>query len=194
MSFPNLPTDNIIDQILSLSPDKKKLISSLYDTIFNISSPSLDEVRSRWEMDMGGKFSDESWEACLKLIHTSSPCARHGLIQLKIVLRAHLTNARLADMYPNMDPSCPRCKGQPADYIHMFWSCPKLSIFWTNIFDAYTKIFKKTVLPNPLCAIFGVMPRPCLIKGNARTVIAFTSLIARRNILLCWKQQYPPQL
>ena len=58
-SFADLPTDNIMNQILSLSPDRKKLTSSLYDTLFNISSPSLEEVWSWWETDMGEKFREE---------------------------------------------------------------------------------------------------------------------------------------
>lgn len=88
------------------------------------------------------------------------------------------------------DPSCPRCKGQPADHIHMFWSCPALSIFWPNIFDAFTKIFGKKVCPSPISAIFGISP--LTLPSNAHNVIAFTTLIARRSILLNWKRQSPP--
>lgn len=137
-------------------------------------------------------MTDDQWEAVLKLIHSSSPCARHSLIQLKIVLRAHLTKARLAKMFPNVDSSCPRCKGQPADYIHMFWSCPKLNTFWANIFNAYSKMFQKDVVPNPICALFGCTPEIRGLKGKAGAVIAFTSLIARRQILLSWKKESPP--
>lgn len=189
-SFPDLP-DNKLDNLLSKSMMGKKLISTLYNFICEINPSSLENIKKNWESDLDQVINNDTWEAALRQIHVSSICARHGLIQLKIVLRAHLTNARLAKMYTYADPSCPRCKGQPADHIHMLWSCPALSTYWSNIFDAYTKMFKKTVSPEPLCAIFGITPTTSSIAGKARDVIAFTSLIARRNILLNWKQQSP---
>ena len=119
-------------------------------------------------------------------------CARHGLIQLKVVLRAHLTKARLAKIFPDTDPSCPRCNGQPADYMHMFWSCPKLSQFWHRIFCAYSEMFNRNIDPNPKCALFGFTPETRSIAGKAHEIIAFTSLVARRLILLAWKDKAPP--
>lgn len=91
-----------------------------------------------------------------KLIHTSSTSAKHGLIQLKIVHRVHFTKARLGKIYPNLDPLCPRCRGQPADLMHMFWLCPNLSTFWTSIFKAFSEMFGTRLDPNPICALFGV--------------------------------------
>ena len=126
----------MVEHILSLSPLRKGLISVLYNCISNISPHSLQDVRRNWESDLGENFTDDHWKAVFDLIHASSPCARHSVIQLKIVLRAHLTKSRLVKIFPTVDPSCPRCKGQPADYIHMFWSCPKLHTFWASIFES----------------------------------------------------------
>ena len=140
-SFPNFPAYNELDHILSLSPYCRGLISTLYNTICDIAPYTPHETKRLWENDLDVELTDDQWEAILNLINTSSPCARHSLIQLKIVLRVHLTKARLAKMFSNVDPSCPRCKGQPADYLHMFWSCPKLSTFWANFFFFFFKYF-----------------------------------------------------
>ena len=149
-------------------------------------------MKEQWETDLGEELCNSQWAAVLDLIHSSSTCARHGLIQLKIVLRVHFTNAKLARIYPTVDPSCPRCKAQPADHIHMFWSCPRLTKFWSDIFNAYSIMFRKVVSPNPICALFGFTPETRSIRGKAFVVIAFTSLLARRLILLSWKQATPP--
>ena len=130
--------NNTIDHIISLSPGSKGLISLLYNSINNIVALSLQHVRSRWENDIGEEMADDQWQKVLDLILTSSPCARHRLIQLKTFLRVHFTKARLAKLFPDLDPSCPRCNSQPADHIHMFWSCPNLSSFWGNILIAYS--------------------------------------------------------
>ena len=191
-SFPNIPKQNMLDQILSLPPWKKKIISILYKLINNFCPTSTEDIKKKWETDLGLNISNETWESILRRIPGSSICARHGLIQLKVVLQTHLTNAKLAYIYPDTNPSCPRCKGQPANHIHMFWSCPAITTFWSEIFQAFTKIFDKKVNPNPLIAIFGVTPPTCSLSSNAQDVIAFTTLIARRCILFNWKQQFPP--
>lgn len=74
----------------------------------------------------------------------------------------------------------------------MFWSCPSLNTFWSNIFNAYSIMFKNIITPNPLCALFRCTPEIHGLKDKAEAVIALTSLIARRLILLSWKKNSPP--
>lgn len=191
-SFPNRPLDNTIDKLLSLSPKQRGLISVIYHNICSISPQSLQGIRELWENDLGTVMRDDQWEAALRLVHTSSPCARHSLMQLKVILRIHWTAAKLAKVFPNVDPSCPRCKSQTADLLHMFWSCPHLRTYWADIFRAYSTMCSASIPPNPLCAIFGFTEETRSLKGKFHVVIAFTSLLARRLILLMWKDKKPP--
>ncbi|CAI5671647.1 unnamed protein product [Oreochromis niloticus] len=80
---------------------------------------------------------------------------------------------------------------QPANHVHMFWSCSKLSAFWRNIFDTLSQAYGQTVPPNPLSAIFGIPPDSNL-SGPLKQALAFTTLLARRLILLKWKLPHPP--
>lgn len=123
-------------------------------------------------------------------MHTSSTSAKHGLIQLKVVHRAHFTQARLAKIYPNANPLCPQCRGQPADLIHMFWRCPNLSTFWKSIFKAFSELFGTQLDPDPICAHFGLTPEEsqAALPTKAYVIIAFTTLLVRRLILLRWEQ------
>lgn len=73
----------------------------------------------------------------------------------------------------------------------MFWSCPHLRTFWADVFQAYSAIFDVNIPPNPVCGIFSFTDETCSLKGKARVVIAFTSLLARCLILLLWKEQTP---
>ena len=65
-------------------------------------------MKSRWEGELMIKLLDRCWENALLRINSSSSCARWGLIQFKVVHRAHSSRARLADIYPGMDGSCNR--------------------------------------------------------------------------------------
>ena len=112
---------------------------------------------------------------------------------MKVVHRAHFTKARLAKIYPNANPLCPRCSGQPADLMDMFWRCPNLSTFLLSIFKAFSEMFGTQLDPDPICALFGLTPgeTQIVLPAKAQVVIAFTTLHARRLILFRWKQQAP---
>lgn len=49
---------------------------------------------------MGGRtdLTEELWTKALKRVHTSSSCARLGLMQFKVLHRAHLSKARLPEI------------------------------------------------------------------------------------------------
>ena len=73
----------------------------------------------------------------------------------------------------------------------MFWSCPNLETFWTEVFDSISRAYGLVIDPNPLSAIFGVPPdngQPVVMKR----ALAFTTLLARRLILFKWKHTSPP--
>lgn len=108
--------------------------------------------------------------------HIVHICPTRGLMQLKVVHRVHSTNASLARIYPNVEPFCPRCRGQLADLIHMFWLCPKLSSFWRDVWNTIGLIPVETHV---------------LLLNKANVVVAFSTLLARQLILLKWKQQTP---
>lgn len=146
--------------------------------MIDINTSPLTNLKSSWEQNLEGDLSDEQWEAVLDLVHSSPICARHALIQFKMLHRTKYTNARLATFPPALSPSCTRCKQTPADLIHMFWSCPALTSYWTDISNTFKEVF-------PLTAVFGLLPTMG-IPTDIRTVVAFSSLLARRLILLKW--------
>lgn len=192
--FPNKPIKSHVDHILELKSDSKRLIAQIYDLIQKIDPHSTENLRKAWDSDLGMVLRDDQWDSILDLIHTSSLSAKHSLIQLKVVHRVHFTRARLAKIYPNLDPLCPRCRGQPADLMHMFWLCPSLFTFWRTIFKAYSHMFGTRLDPDPVSALFGLTSKESLavLPTKAHVVIAFTSLLARRLILFKWKQNTPP--
>ena len=153
-------------------------------------SESLDALREAWQADLNVQFTDVAWSNVFLRIHSSSICARHGLIQFKVAHRLHLSKARISKMYPSSDSSCNRCKNSPATLAHMFWLSPKLVSYWSSIFDALSKILKRPIAPNPLTAVFGIQCEGDNLFRAQSNSIASVTLIAR--ILLNWKQATPP--
>lgn len=67
------------------------------------------------------------------------------------------------------------------DHLHRSWSCPKLSLFWPWIFDTLGRGLGVPLDPDPLTV--SSIPN---IPNSSKRVIAFTTLFARRLILLKW--------
>ena len=146
ISFPDKPTKTQYDCILELNSDRKGLISQVYGFFININPHSTAHLKRAWDTDLGVDLTEDQWDSILDLIHTSFTSALHGLIQMKVVHRVHLTNARLAKIYPNIEPLCPRCRGQPADLIqtsrHILPSKAYVVIAFTTLLARCLILFK----------------------------------------------------
>lgn len=151
----------------------------------------LATLKTSWENELNFVLTDLQWDSALRLVHLSSICARHNLIQCKIIHIIHYTNAKLARLFQDINNTCNKCNLAPANHVHMFWSCPKLKIFWDNIFDTINNAYALTIPANPLSAIFGIHPdddSPTTIKR----ALSFMTLLGRRLIWLNWKTTRAP--
>lgn len=173
-------------------PILKNSTSYILAQIHSLQLTSLNSIKTLWEGDLGLTLNEEVWKEILVRVHQSSICARHSVIQCKIIHRAHLTKLRLSKIFPNIDPSCERCHQADASLIHMFWECSKLLIYWTNIFDTISKVYKRNIEPDPVIALFGATRQIPSLSSGQKSFIAFVTLLARRLILLKWKSAIPP--
>ena len=190
-SFPNLPDDSVLDTFLA-PLTFKGAISQIYDDICCLRPESLNSIKACWEGDLGEEITEEVWDEILRRVHGSSICARHGLIQCKLLHRIYYTKARLARIYDNVSPDCDRCQQSPADLIHTFWLCPSIYNYWTEVFRSISGIVGQRVEPTPLGALFGVFPSLPSLSKLESDVLAFVTLLARRLILINWKSPTSP--
>lgn len=94
-----LPQSGWIDGLLDMNPTHKGMGSMLYMSIQKVASPSLDYIKNKWEEELELDISDVDWRWAVELIHSSSVCVRHGLIQFKVLHRLHLSRDKLARIY-----------------------------------------------------------------------------------------------
>lgn len=186
--LPSTPYDHILNKPLSF----KGIISASYGMLMTFSPSNLSDLKSQWEGELGEPICDEDWEAALGRVHSSSICARHGFLQFKVLHRIHWTKLRLSRRFPDVDPLCDRCKCSPASHTHMFWSCTKLTQYWSSIFDIISGFLEQPVSPCPLVGLFGVVPDHLGLTRAQSNSVAFLTLLARRLILIKWKDCKPP--
>lgn len=119
-------------------------------------------------------------------------CARHSLIQFKVLHRVHISKSKLAKMFPQTDPTFDRCKIKVATLIHMFGLGDCLKHYWESIFDALSTVLCVNIVPNPLIALFGIVLEELQLPVGEHNVIG--TMLARRLILLKWKESEPPSV
>lgn len=190
--FPSVPPRGVLECILDQHKCIRGAISRIYSTINDNQTPSSRTLKSLWEQDLSILLEDETWHTILKRINFSSVSSRHRLIQFKVVHRIHWSRVQLGKIFPDLDPTCPRCVAEPASLFHYFWSCPKLLRFWGGIFSCISEILTTVIDPNPLTALFGVLPENVKLTSLERDNIALCTLLARRLILINWKLPSPP--
>ncbi|KAE8287269.1 hypothetical protein D5F01_LYC15241 [Larimichthys crocea] len=98
--FPNHPPGSLIDSLLFLDPAQKRSISVIYNSIDSLNPEQTTRLKQTWEQEIGVPVSDDQWDQILKLVHTSSICARHSLLQCKVLFRVHYTNVLIGEDLP----------------------------------------------------------------------------------------------
>lgn len=74
----------------------------------------------------------------------------------------------------------------------MFWSCPSLQNYWSQIFKTLSKVLTNHIEPLAFTALFGTLPPSLDMPKYKSDFVAFVTLLARRLILLNWKSPKPP--
>lgn len=150
----------------------------------------MDKCRERWETevsDIQGEEWDDMWDHSFQHL----VAGRDRLIHFKFLHKIYYTPARLATMYPNVPAECWRCTFLPAAADHIFWRCPRIQQFWTEVTSCITEVL---VVPVPLTIrvfllglVKEVVPSPA-----HRTLLNILLFYGRKAILLYWRKPEAP--
>jgi len=178
--------------MLSFVPHHRGIVSKLYGIILAFSNHSNARLKCTWERELGIQIHEESWEQAIERIQYTTCSARLGLIQFKVLYRVHLPRSRLSELHSEVEDKCDKCHGSPCHLSHMFFFCPDLKGFWVGYFTIMSTVLGVNLQPCPLIAIFGIPDPSLALNSSQKDIIAFTSLLARRSLLLHWKlSKYP---
>ena len=107
-SFPHLPNSQKWEKLLLLSLTENGFVSNSYTFISSLTVANTQQLKNKWERELNTELTDEWWADALCRVNSTTSCARLSLIQLKVVNRAHLSKARVAEIYPEANSKCDR--------------------------------------------------------------------------------------
>lgn len=112
--------------------------------------------RTAWSCNIG-PISDEQWALALSAITLASLSSMQNLTHSYILHRAYYTPEKLFKLKHSDTAQCPRCKGSPANLIHMLWRWPKLHRYWHEVVAMINNVFGAGVSPKPGGCLLGIL-------------------------------------
>lgn len=179
------PVEKLLSTKILVAP-----LSTIYFHITAARPTKLGKLFLKWKEDLPS-LEEEEWETCLSSYVSSLISARDRFLQLKFLHRAYYTPRKLAVIYPDRSPACPRCGDLDASFLHMTWSCPRLRGYWEQVLADVNQTVETTIPLCPRALLLNVLVDSGVGK-YAKLFIAFATYYARREILLRWKLSEPP--
>lgn len=167
-----------------------RTLSVVYNLLVTQDTSKVSQLCERWRVDVP-ELSDGDWEEGIQQYLPLTISARDRFMQLKFIHRAYYSPIRLARIYPDRIARCPRCGSGEADFFHVVWSCPGVVEFWKNILDDINSIGGLQVPYSPIPLLLGICDFLEVTWGK-KLFIFYTTLYARKAILLQWNQSQPP--
>lgn len=191
-NFETLSADSELYKLLTSAPNTPKLVTKFVDFFTSQLNFSTIHQKSLWEEELDVQLSEEDWEKCLKNIYTCSINARHQLIQYKVLHRLHYSRVKLNSFYPTISPLCNKCEFAEGSLGHLFWGCPKLGEFWSEVFQFLSEVYACELPLDPATAILGWSASLLRLNNAIRLPIQYGLMIAKKSILCMWKKNSKP--
>lgn len=117
-----------------------KVISRLYKGLQEMKTTSTIYVKQKWERESNSCIPEEVWLKYCEYQWRMS-IASWRVFGWKSLSRYFSTPVQKS--HHSASSSCWRkCGCQKANHHHMFWDCPKIKTFWSNIYTELLTIFK----------------------------------------------------
>lgn len=110
-----------------------KIVSKLYAALLkNVKNNSL-YVKTKWESELKVEITEEGWYHSLTILQTSTNSQQWREFNWKCAIRFFITPNIKSKQLGIVQPCWRDCDTQSANHSHIFWTCPKIQLFWIMI-------------------------------------------------------------
>lgn len=171
---------------------QKGLISDIYKIInaYPLETKGKHAYMVRWEKALEEELPMEQWQTIWTQAAKSSLCTLYKENTYKILLYWYMTPDTLHTIYPSSPDRCWRCQKERGTLLHIYWSCPLIAPYWTEVHQLLTGLLEVQVPMTPKLFLLGVL-QPKIPKAYKK-LIRHILTAARCLIALNWKKTSPP--
>uniref|UniRef100_A0A670JFQ6 Reverse transcriptase domain-containing protein n=1 Tax=Podarcis muralis TaxID=64176 RepID=A0A670JFQ6_PODMU len=174
-----------------LEPSTKNL-SRMYSLLleWNTQDEVVKSAMIKWAQDIGHNILFADWEKMWTTGMKFTACNALRENIMKMIYRWYMTPVKLAKIYHLPDNKCWKCKEIEGTFFHLWWTCPKIKVFWEMIYNELKKVLRYTFPKKPEAFLLGIVGQ--LVPKKDRTFFMYATTAARILIAKYWKMQELP--
>lgn len=169
----------------------KGMITKFYDLLQYSVSSAYGPLKPLWERDLGASFNQTEWtKICNGIFPKCTSISIHEQ-NFKFFHRIYFTPVRLQKMFPNSSDLCYKCKTHKGTFIHLFWSCDRIQVFWKGVHSVIQEVIGKQFAPSSSFYLLNHSPDK-QFDADTRALLSTLLYLAKKCILLRWSAPQIP--
>lgn len=180
------------ESLCTTNEPQRHLISIIYSILFDEYDPKSNIACTQWVKDLSITLSEAEWGNMYAIYTKAQSMWQPKENGFKLFSRWYKTPLKLHKINLEIPSTCWRCHTNEGSHLHIWWDCPAILQFWTDVFRLASKITTLQLEFSPAQALLQHSKLP--MKTYHQSLALHLLNAAKLCIPVLWKSSTPPTI